>query len=113
MQNEAVRILDCNGDADREEAERLAEQAIRENSFGCLKHMEDTFYAGMGDIFKMHYLSDDVDAFIAQLDRSYNQPPENTFIGMIALAMEVEKLQSGEIDCFVMYAVCFMIMNVW
>ena len=107
MQNEAVRIFDCNGDADWEEAERLAKQAIRENSFACLKHIEDPFGASLGDIFKMHYLSDDVDAFIAQLDRSYNQPPEDTFIGMIAQAMEVQKIQNGEIDCFVMYAVSF------
>ncbi len=107
MQNEAVRIFDCNGEADWEEAERLAKQAIRENSFACLKHIEDPFGAGLGDVFKMQYLSDDVSAFLEQLDRSYNQPPEDTFIGMIAQAMEVQKMQNGEIDCFVMYAVSF------
>lgn len=107
MQNEAVRIFDCNGEADWEEAERLAKQAIRENSFACLKHIEDPFCSSLGDVFKMQYLSDDVSAFLEQLDRSYNQPPEDTFIGMIALAMEVEKIQSGEIDCFVMHAVSF------
>lgn len=107
MQNEAVRIFDCKGEADWKEAERLAEQAISENSFACLKHLEDPFCSSLGDIFKMHYLSDDVSAFLEQLDRSYNQPPKDTFIGMIALAMEVQKIQNGEIDSFVMYAVSF------
>lgn len=107
MQNEAIRVFDRNGEADWEEAERLAEQAMQENSFACLKHIEDPLYAAMGDIYKMHYLSDDVDAFMVQLDRGYNQPAKDTLIGLIALAMEVQKIQTEEIDCFVMYAVSF------
>lgn len=107
MQTEAIRVFDCNGEADWEEAERLAEQAMQENSFACLKHIEDSFCAAMGDIYKMHYMSDDVEAFMGQLDWGYNQPAKDMLIGMIALAMEVQKIQTGEIDCFVMYAVSF------
>lgn len=103
--NEAISILDCNGEADWETAEKLANQAVAEDSFACLAHIEESFYYNLSDFWKQSYQEDDVEGLLKKLESFCNRSPVDCLIGLIAEAMEIQKIKDGEIDWFVMQAV--------
>ena len=103
--NEVITILDCNGTVDWEEAERLANQAITEDSFECLAYIEEPFYYNLSDYWKQSYQEDDVAGLLKKLESFCNQSPTDCLIGLIAEAMEIRKIKEGEIDWFVMQMV--------
>lgn len=98
-------LADEKGRLDWKAAEKLADRVIKEDSFACLKEIDEPFSSCLGDVFKFSYRDDDVKAFLERMESAWNIPVYDSLVTHIALAMETQKILDGEKDFFVMQTV--------